>query len=161
MDKKYARYMTYGKLVTDEKTGVTYKLIEDMSESRDTVLAVNMDNWRRYELLKAWMQNWEKDKSFRERFTQNIEECAAEKKSYEEAVRIKKVSPVNSIRFIYPDYTEKFQILNFGKVMVDGSERTAYYIDDYHFGFIGGCVYHICEFAEICERSGKKVKMVS
>ena len=40
-----------------------------------------------------------------------------------------------------------------GKTM----ERTCRYIDDYHLE-VGTNLYHICEFAELCERNGHTVE---
>ena len=36
-------------------------------------------------------------------------------------------------------------------------ERTCRYIDDYHLE-VGTNLYHICEFAELCERNGHTVE---
>lgn len=50
--------------------------------------------------------------------------------------------------------TEKISIkLGDGKTM----ERTCRYIDDYHLE-VGTNLYHICEFAELCERNGHTVE---
>ncbi len=44
-------------------------------------------------------------------------------------------------------------MLGDGKTM----ERTCRYIDDYHLE-VGTNLYHICEFAELCERNGHSVE---
>ena len=160
MVKQFAKYMKYGKVVECSWTAGHYKLIEDMDEAKETVMAVAVDNWRRYELLGAWMRNWDKDEKFRERFTGNIEECAKERKGYEEELRIKYVKPANRIRFITSEYKTIFEADDLSMVLVDGKSKRAYYIDEYHFGFVGGLAYHICQFAEICERSGIEVKPI-
>lgn len=36
-------------------------------------------------------------------------------------------------------------------------ERTCRYIDDYHLE-VGTNLYHICEFAELCEKNGHTVE---
>ena len=68
------------------------------------------------------------------------------------------MTPANKIRFITPDYTTKFEVMDLGRVKVNGKVQKVYYIDDYHFGFVGGLAYHICQYAEVCERSDIEVK---
>ena len=66
------------------------------------------------------------------------------------------------IRFITPDYREKFWVADGDKVRYftkSGGKRepTCRYIDDYHFQVSSGLgenIYHICEFAEQFERHG-------
>lgn len=63
------------------------------------------------------------------------------------------------IRFITPDYKEKFRIPDGDKVRIttksgDTRDRVVRYIDDYHMELSGGysnALYHICEFAEQLE----------
>ena len=69
------------------------------------------------------------------------------------------------ISFITPDYKEKFCVADGEKIRiigVDGNfrDRICRYIDDTHFeteGEFGGTLYHICEFAELCEKTGSRV----
>ena len=66
------------------------------------------------------------------------------------------------IRFIDPYYQEQFRIADGEKISIklgDGKtmERTCRYIDDYHLE-VGTNLYHICEFAELCERNGHTVE---
>ena len=65
-----------------------------------------------------------------------------------------------SIRFITSNYDELFRIPNGGKVKIDYPDQSfiapCEYIDDYHT-WIGGEVYHICQFAEILEQGDGKV----
>ena len=69
------------------------------------------------------------------------------------------------ISFITPDYKEKFRVADGEKIRiigVDGNfrDRICRYIDDTHFeteGEFGGTLYHICEFAELCEQTGSQV----
>ncbi len=71
----------------------------------------------------------------------------------------------NGIRFITPDYKEKFRIADGDSVRINlrGGEqrnRVCRYIDDYHMELGGGysdSLYHICEFAERLEESGGSV----
>ena len=65
------------------------------------------------------------------------------------------------IRFITPDYKEKFKIPDGDKIRItlsDGEQldRTCRYIDDYHLE-VGSNLYHICEFAEQMEQNGNTV----
>ena len=65
------------------------------------------------------------------------------------------------IRFITPDYKEKFKIPDGDKIRItlsDGEQldRTCRYIDDYHLE-VGNNLYHICEFAEKMEQAGNTV----
>ncbi len=65
------------------------------------------------------------------------------------------------IRFIAPDYTEKFRLTDGDTVRITtdagkSSDHTVRYIDDCHVE-IGQDLYHICEFAERMERSGNTV----
>lgn len=67
----------------------------------------------------------------------------------------------NGIRFIDSQYNEQFRIPDGDEVRVtygDGAaeNRTCRYIDDYHFE-IGSELYHICQFAELLEKSGGSV----
>ena len=65
--------------------------------------------------------------------------------------------PKNDLRFINSGYDEQFRIPDGGKIEVEYPDRTfstrCEYIDDYH-AYIGGEVYHMCQFAEILERGG-------
>lgn len=62
--------------------------------------------------------------------------------------------PLEDIVNNYKGYGEKISIkLGDGKTM----ERTCRYIDDYHLE-VGTNLYHICEFAELCERNGHTVE---
>lgn len=65
------------------------------------------------------------------------------------------------IRFITPNYKEKFRIPDGDKIRIlqpDGRSKdfTCRYIDDCHLE-VGSGLYHICEFAEIMERNGSSV----
>lgn len=69
------------------------------------------------------------------------------------------------IRFITPDYAEKFRIPDGDQIRMirpegDHIDRTVRYIDDYHLevGYgIAANLYHICEFAERMEQNGTEV----
>ena len=67
----------------------------------------------------------------------------------------------NGIRFITPDYEERFKIPDGDQILItspDGAKttRTCRYIDDYHLE-VGNNLYHICEFAEKMEQAGNTV----
>ena len=65
--------------------------------------------------------------------------------------------PKDDIRFIDSGYQEQFRIPDGGTIQVEYPDQTfsvkCKYIDDYH-AYIGGEVYHMCQFAEILERNG-------
>ena len=66
------------------------------------------------------------------------------------------------IRFIDSRYNEKFRIADGDKITIrysngNSAERTCRYIDEYHLE-VGSNLYHICEFAEMCERNGHTVE---
>lgn len=68
----------------------------------------------------------------------------------------------NSIRFIDSGYNEKFRVNDGEKILIhtrNGTtlERECKYIDNYHTQ-IDSDVFHICEFAELCERNGHTVE---
>ena len=170
MVKNFAKYMKWGKTVESNWTGEVFKLIEDMGDG-DTVKAVSLTNWRRYDLLKAWIRNWESNScGFRERFEKdgkNIEDCKTEKQGYEEELKISEITPHDKIRFITPSYETKFEVADLSLVSVNGTAARVAYIDEYHFTFAdkinvnlyGGC-FHICQFAEICEKENIEVKPI-
>lgn len=65
------------------------------------------------------------------------------------------------IRFITPNYEEKFRIPDGDKIRITTSDgekldRVCRYIDDYHLE-AGRNLYHICEFAERMEQAGNTV----
>lgn len=67
----------------------------------------------------------------------------------------------NGIRFITPDYAEKFRINDGESIRItysDGEicDRICRYIDDFHTE-VGDIIYHICEFAERMEKIGAVV----
>lgn len=67
------------------------------------------------------------------------------------------------IRFITPDYKEKFRIPDGDKIRIfqpDGGSKdfTCRYIDDCHLE-VGSGLYHICQFAEIMEHTGDIARM--
>lgn len=68
----------------------------------------------------------------------------------------------SGIRFITPDYKERFTIPDGDEILITSpngakATRTCRYIDDYHLE-VGRNLYHICEFAERMESVGNKVE---
>lgn len=161
MDRSLFKHMTYGKRVADRE-GVGYMLLEDADKTGavSEVFAVREVNLRRYELLRAWRQNWDRDPKFRERFTHNIEDCIKEFFSLRELIDLSAMEPTDKIRFITSDYKTLFNVNNLDYVKVNGEDRRVIFLDNHHFKFEGGMSYHICEFAEICERHSVQVEPV-
>lgn len=156
--KNKKKYMIHGLLVESDWTGDTYKLLADMGESKKFVKAVNISNLRRFDLLSAWIRNWDSDLSgFRKRFEENgqdIEAIRAERESFVTDLKCDDVSAADKVRFITLYYETLFEVKNLGKVLLNGKVRHVFYIDEYHFGIVEtGNVYHICEFAEMIERT--------
>lgn len=66
------------------------------------------------------------------------------------------------IRFITPDYKERFRLADGDKVRIitkggEVREMVCRYVDDYHLetsSSRGSNLYHICEFAEVWEQNG-------
>lgn len=72
------------------------------------------------------------------------------------------MSEPKEIRFIYPDYQEKFRIPDGEQIFITypTGEKKAFvcrYIDDYHL-LVGHNAFHICEFAERMQRLGARVQ---
>ena len=70
-------------------------------------------------------------------------------------------SAQRGIRFITPDYREKFRIQDSDQIRIryadgESKDQRCRFIDDYHLEF-GNGLYHICEFAERMERSGATI----
>ena len=175
MTKQFAKYMTYGKKVACSWTGEVFSLIEDMDGNKETVRAVNLNNLRQYQTLNAWSRNWDNDSNFRERFSASIEkgehgtieDCREERKSYEVELKISDITAKDKIRFITPNYETKFEVDNLCMVLVNGKAARVAYMDETHFTFVdkinvnfyGGC-FHICQFAEICEKNNIEVRPI-
>jgi hypothetical protein len=173
MTKDFARYMTYGKKVESLYTADTFKLIEDMSADKDTVKVVQENEYEVYNRLRAWERST--DNGLWERLTasgKTKEGVSAERKGMEQDLRIDAIRPCDKVRFITSDYKTLFFVNNFNRVMVTFSDgktvvaRVAY-IDECHFTFVDGIAmnlyggaFHICQFAEECERTGCKVSEV-
>lgn len=167
MDKAYAKYMKFGGMVA--YAGKKYKLVADMNEKEETVKAVSMDNWGRYHMLSAWIMNWEQNSiGFRDRFTGNIEDCRAERTTYEVELKIQDVQPCDKVRFVKTRGHEEFEVTNLSRVLVDGEAAMVVYMDETHFTFAdkistrlyGGC-FHIDQFAEICDANNVDVRQIA
>lgn len=70
------------------------------------------------------------------------------------------------IRFITPDYEEKFRLPDGGRIRVTDAEgktreTTCRYLDDYHMETAGGNIFHIAEYAERIQLHGITVEPVS
>ena len=172
MDAKYAKYMRSGKTVKSKSTGIVYHLVEDMQENEPTVKAVASTSYNDYQMCKAWIRNWDSDMpGFRKRFQENtgsIEDIRAKGTAYEKDIAVSDVEPADKIRFITPDYKDIFHVRDLGAVSVNGKVAHVTYIDATHFTFMdtfamnvyGGC-FHICQFAELCEKEKITLKKIS
>ena len=170
MIKQFAKHMKRGKCVESSWTGSRFVLVEDMSESKADVKVVAVGKMDRYRTLKAWVENWEANRwSFRQRFTQkDVSGWKMEMSGLEEDLRVADLKPANFVRFITPEYKDKFKARDLSMVVVNGKVRRVVYLDEAHFTFadgegmnlFGGC-YHICQFAELCKQNNIEVKPVA
>lgn len=168
MEQLLAKYMKYGKLVKNNQTGTVFKLIAGMDEYKENVKAVPIDSWRRYELLTAWSRNWDSNAySFRERFTENIEDCRAERMSYEVEIRVEDVFPDNDVNFVNLDGTTKMTVKDLTVIRVNGIRALVVYDDECHFYFgtgiamnLYGGTLHKYQFAEICDEHSVKIELI-
>ena len=166
MRSENAKYMKAYKHVKS-KDGSVYRLAEDMSANLVTVAAVAQNDIGRCDLLTAWIQNWEHMDGFRKRAQESpdfisVDEWKRERESYEVQLVIAELQPADTVRFITSCYDELFRVPDLGFVRVNGEKRKVRYCDDYHFGFVepDRGTYHICEFAELCERNGHIVEKI-
>ena len=165
MNKKYVKYLRFGHLIKSNWSENEYELVEWPESEQETVKAVAVENSRRYQLLSAWSLNWDKDSSFRERFGEDIEACRTERVGYVEELRVADITPINKVRFIDSHYGTKFEIQTLSTILVNGRPAKAVYIDPTHFRLIEtdintrmwGDTFHVCQFAELCEKSNIKV----
>ena len=69
------------------------------------------------------------------------------------------------VRFIDSHYGTKFKVQTLSTILVNGHPAKAVYIDPTHFRLIEtdintrmwGDTFHICQFAELCEKSNIEV----
>lgn len=156
MDKKLSIFFRYNKV--KDKNGTEYKVqIGHQGQEYDIVPAVKCED------------EWEYDKL---NLARQQRELTAEEeirlKELEVMLPVKDIESADFVRFITPKYKSKFIIRNLDKVLYKGERYiVAGYGDDYHmslyrikedgsFGY--GGLYHICEFAEMCERTGATVE---
>ena len=80
-------------------------------------------------------------------------EALARLEAYVSKYSLDEVESADRIRVIDLQYKTAFTVPNFGYIVVNGERRQVYFIDEYHFGFAGGDVYHIGQWAELCEKN--------
>ena len=166
MERKYVRFMTYGKNVkVAEKVFV---LIENATPTKDMVKVVASEHAKRYQLLCKWCENWDHDFRFRARFHLDIQKVRREKETYVIEIPIDCMEAIDQIRFIDPTYKTLFHVKNFGQIKIGDETYIVSHIDDYHFYLLDPneesayerC-FHICQFAEICDRNHLTVEPVN
>lgn len=64
---------------------------------------------------------------------------------------------INKVNFITPSYEILFAVWDLDKVSFRGEETIVVYIDSHHFKFKNSAAWHICQFAEAVNYSGKEV----
>lgn len=148
-----AKYMTWGKTVIDS-AGKEYKLVGDMDETTGDVEAVSLDLYRRWELLRTWLQNGVAERDGK------VKEYKAEMKVMVATLKCENIVPTDKVKFITPHYDTLFEVANLGNVRFNGEVKRVIFLDGYHFIFEGGSGFHICQFAELAEEYGWKVEPV-
>lgn len=126
--------------------GIRYVLLEDYTGQTE-IRAVRNDRKREYDLRMAWIRN-------------NVGDPVEHRMAIASMTTLlptHRMVPSDKVRFVTSRYNDLFYAPNFGIVKVDGEPRQVYFVDDYHFGFVGGSVFHICEYAEMRERRGIQI----
>lgn len=158
MNKKYAQYMTWGKKVESTDSGEQYKLIGEMDESTGSVEAVSLKNYRRWELLRAWLKNGVAERDGK------TEEYQNEMNNMVDILNCENIVPIDKVRFITPHYDTLFEVANLEKVSFNDTIKRVVYLDECHFTFEDGAgmygCFHICQFAELAEQNGWTVKPI-
>ena len=156
MEKKYYRFLKMGNLVS--LNGEVYKLQGNLSDAEGGLVpAVKAGEYERYNLLCTWSWNG----------VGITEEQRDEMESLVHQIPCEECEPADVVRFIDSSYNTKFKVRSGDDVNVNGKRYKAFYRDSYHFVFAdedghdpfrsyGGC-FHICQFAEICEKNGVEV----
>lgn len=155
MENWYKKAVRFGHEFKDTD-GNEYIVIEYPEREYDFLKCVKSENYERWHLLRAWRNNGvHKD-------TPEWESDDAERASYELAMFADDLIPIDKIRFITPYYKDRFTVISGGKILFNGKEKRVVYIDATHFYLVGKCwdSYHICQFAEICERNNITVEPV-
>ena len=134
------------------ETGKVYRLIEDMPPEGDYVRCVDMDNWERYRLLRAWSHN---------QVGVTVEQ-EAEMNNYGEMQPIDKLEPYETITIKGPDYAPRLYVRDLDYIVINGKRTQVYWIDSCHFGITyesgHSDTFHIDEFAELCEKNNVNIE---
>jgi hypothetical protein len=80
--------------------------------------------------------------------------------SYETELQITDIEPANKIQFITPNYKTKFEVKNLDSILVNGESRRVIFLDETHFQFEKGSCYHICQWAELCDKNGIEINPI-
>lgn len=159
MDKEFAKYMKYGKLVTHTPDGENYKIVDiefgfGNKLDKDSVKCVAKCNLNRYELLRAWSNN----------HVGLTEDQRQEMNDYMVELPFDDLEPANTVRFITPHYENLFEVKDLSIVMVNDTPYRVVYQDETHMdlrnpdGSYGMGTFHICEFAEKTLNHGARVE---
>ena len=152
MKTEFVRYMRLGKRVAVGEEN--YVLVRDAKEGDTTLQAVNLSNYRRYDLLRTWSRNG----------VGITPEQGAEMKGYIEIIPVADCTPDNDVRIMNANWEEQFRVKDLTEFSFNGEICTVNWLDDYHFDFLGrhnpfGC-FHIFQFGELWKRCGWRVERV-
>ena len=152
MRKEYAAYLTYGAHI---KRGMDrYFITGSYDEGSGKIPCVNIKYQRIWTSLHTYSGN------------KRTEESQVKVGDLVEYLTVEEVEPLGQVRFIDCHYQDKFLVPAFGRVRINEEVRVAVPIDDYHLFLIkedqpsSARSYHICQFAELCERYHIKVEPI-
>ena len=146
MDKALLKYMSYGKMVK-AKNGATYRIICNVKGNDTNVKVVSKDKYAFYHHTKEQIRRGIISKEEGEKVIE----------TYLNELPVEDIEPADEVRFINSKYETLFKVPDLGYILENGKKKRVVYLDDYHFTFTEGTCYgcfHICQYAEICERNG-------
>lgn len=147
-ENRKPQYLMYMKKVVVK--GKSYRQAHLHNDYKDGyIFLVEAELFAEYETLNAWKRNGVMAKMSPD----GREEALARLEAYVSKYSLDEVESADRIRFIDLQYKTAFTVPNFGYIVVNGERRQVYFIDEYHFGFAGGDVYHIRQWAELCEKN--------
>lgn len=156
--EEFWKKVDYRKKVVRDSDGVVFCIAYESDTKDDKRLAVRETDYADYRRIYGWLHSGKTSPE------NAVAVYQAELGTLITEISLEGVSPADMVKFVAPTYETKFYVEDFGKITIDGEEYTVSYIDEYHFDLINekgyGTPYHICQFAEFMERSGRVVKPV-
>lgn len=127
-------------------SGEEYTLLDEY-DGRETLKAVKKTDCDEYTTRRAWLQNHVGSEAENRQVMESLEFL----------LPADEIVPSDKVRFITSKYETLFEVMNFGFIRENGKIKQVYFMDPYHFAFVdSGVCWHICQYAEACERVGHK-----